>query len=214
MMSTDPFEVAVNRYYDERIGTLGKILTRSLDADTLTLTALNVLTYAQLEGGVKDLAAIVVKHVNQRKLEIGQINPCLLKWRSEDELGLFRSKVSFESIASQYPFEALLKQPIRIKAIDRRYELNQMSWAALKSVYIGLGLDPSQIQLHSAQMDELVKARNQTAHHGITPSIESVLMEKQLRSNVQMVENVLTDLSLQLLSFFSGKLHLRKVAGA
>ena len=212
-MIVDPFQEDVHHYWDERNGTLAKILARSIDADTLTLMALTVLTYAQLEGGVKDLTAIVIRHVNQRKLQIGEINPSLLEWRGEGELQRFKSKVSFDLIASPYPFKDLLKRTIKIKGINRQYELNQMSWATLNRVYVGFGLDPSHVQAHSSQIDDLVKTRNQTAHHGVTPPIARTLMETQLRSDIQMVGFVLTDLSLQLLSFFSGKLHLRKPVG-
>jgi hypothetical protein len=211
-MSAKTYEDAVHDYYDQRTGTLGKILARSIDADNLTLTALSVLAYAQLEGGVKDLAILVVKHVNHRNLEIGEISPSLLTWRSESELERFKSALTFDAIARAYPFEELLKRTIKIRGIDRRYELNQMSSEVLSAVYAGFGLDRSQVELHSSQIDDLVETRNEAAHHGVTPQIEAQLMEQQLRSNVKMVGIVLTDLSLQLLSFFSGKLHLRPVA--
>jgi len=137
---------------------------RSLDADALVLSAMTVLAYAQLEGGVKEVSACV-------------------------------------------------KGRARIKAIDRRYELNQMDSTALKQVYAGFGLDPRQVERSAAQIDSLVGARNEVAHHGAMPKIASTILEGQVRENVMIVENVLTDFALQLLPFFSKRMHTRTPSG-
>jgi hypothetical protein len=204
------FEDIVHHHYDVRISTLGKIKSRSLGADMLTLVALTVLAYAQLEGGVKDLASCVIRHVNYRNLQLGQITPQLLTWRNPDELNQFKSLITFENVAEARPFSKALERRTKIRSIDRRFELNQMGWASLKNVYGGFGLTLTEIERSAAEIDALVEARNQAAHYGIPPSTASSIIENQLRGYVTMVEAVLTDLSLQLLPFFSDRMHLRK----
>ena len=86
------------------MSTLGKIKARSLGADVLTLTALKVLVYAQLEGGIKDLASCVVRHVNNRRMSVGDINPRLLLWRNAEDIRRFKSMVTFQMIAAPSPF--------------------------------------------------------------------------------------------------------------
>lgn len=203
------FEHIVNGYYDARIGTLARIKSRSLGADTLVLSALTVLAYAQLEGGVKEISACVIKHVNRRKLEWGEIAPRLLKWRNQEDLARFRSAVDFDMIAATSPFSELLKRRAQVRPINRSRDLNQMSWAALKTVYKGFGLDCTSIERSAANIDSLVGARNEAAHHGVMPMTATALLEHQVRENVSIVEDVLTDLTLQLLAFFENGLHRR-----
>jgi hypothetical protein len=203
------FENIVNGYYDARISALARIKSRSLGADTLVLSALTVLAYAQLEGGVKEISACVIKHVNRQKLEWGEIAPRLLNWRNLEDLARFRSAVDFDMIGATSPFFPLLKRRAQIRPINRRRELNQMSWAALKTVYRGFGLDCTNIERSAANIDSLVDARNEAAHHGVMPLIANALLEHQVRENASIVEDVLTDLSLQLLAFFENRLHRR-----
>lgn len=205
------FEDIISSYYDSRISTLARIKARSLGSDTLVLSALTVLAYAQLEGGVKDVSACVIKHVNARNMELGEIAPGLLKWRNQEEIARFRSMVDFDMIGAASPFATVLKRRVKVKAINRRHELNQMSWAALKSVYDGFGLDCTFVERASTKIDGLVDARNEAAHHGVMPNTAAALLEGQVRDNVLTVENVLTDLSLQLLTFFTGRMHKRKL---
>jgi hypothetical protein len=200
------FEDAVSAYYDSRISTLARIKTRSLGADVLVLSALRVLVYAQLEGGVKDVSACVIKHVNARNMELGEIAPKLLKWRNQEEIVRFRSIVDFDMIGENSPFATVLKKRVKVKAINRRRELNQMSWAALKRVYDGFGLDCTRVERSAAVIDDLVDARNEVAHHGLMPK---ALLENHVREDVLTAEDVLTDFSLQLLSFFSNRMHRR-----
>jgi hypothetical protein len=204
------FEDVLSSYYDSRISTLARIKARSLGSDTVVLSALTVLAYAQLEGGVKDVSACAIKHVNARNMELGEIAPGLLKWRNQEELGRFRSMVDFEMIGAAAPFASVLKRRIKIKGINRRGELNQMSWAALKKVYDGFGLDRTFVERSADRIDGLVDARNEAAHHGIMPKTAAALLEGQVRENVLTVENVLTDLTLQLLTFFKSRMHIRK----
>ena len=133
------FEDGVNSHWDLRISTLGRIKTHSFGADTLTLSAMTVLAYAQLEGGVKDLAGLVIRNVNVRNMELGEIAPKLLNWRNVVEIDSLKAMVDFDMIATPSPFAARLKRRIRVRAIDRRFELNQMGWSALKRVYDGFG---------------------------------------------------------------------------
>jgi hypothetical protein len=203
------FQSRIHSHYDERIKILARIKTRSLGADSLVLVALTVLAYAQLEGGVKDLSSLVIRDLNSRKLRIGDIAPRLLEWRNSSELQRIRSSINFEMIAEQSPFGATLARRIRLRGISRPQELNQMTWSSLRQIYRGFGLSCSSIAPSAAQMDALVSARNNAAHHGIPPDTASQLLERQLRSYVGVVENVLTDFSLQLLPYFSSKMHLR-----
>jgi len=203
------FEDFISENYDSRISTLARIKARSLGADTLVLSALTVLAYAQLEGGVKDASACVIKHVNARNMELGEIAPKLLAWRNQDEIARFRLMVDFDMIGTTSPFAPALKRRVKVKAINRRHELNQMSWAALKRLYDGFGLDLAFVERSAARIDELVDARNEAAHHGVMPKTAAALLENQVRQNVLTVENVLTDLSLQLLTFFSNRMHRR-----
>ncbi len=203
------FEETIHSHFDARIDTLGKVKSRSIGADSLTLTALNVLIYAQLEGGVKDLTACVLRHINLRRLALGEIRPTLLKWRNPDEIERFRSALDFSMISSPSPFVNILSRHVKLKGINRRHELNQMGSAALKRIYVGLGLDYSAVSQSTAQIDELVDHRNSAAHYGILPSVATAIMEKQVRGNVMIVEKVLTDLSIQLLLYFVNRLHMR-----
>ena len=204
------FEDVINSYYDTRIGTLARIKARSLGADALGLSALTVLAYAQLEGGVKELSACVIRHVNARNMELGEIAPKLLKWRNQEEMDWIKARIDFDMIGMASPFADLLKKRVRIKAIDRRHEFNQMNWLALRRVYDGFGLDYAVAERSAAKIDSLVEARNQAAHHGVMPQTAVTLLERQVRDNVLTVEDVLTDLSLQMLAFFSSHLHRRK----
>lgn len=203
------FEDTISSYYDSRITTLARIKTRSLGADTLVLSALNVLAYAQLEGGIKEATSCVIKHINRRNMEVGEIAPRLLKWRNQEEIARFRSLVDFDMIGNTAPFAAALKRKVKINTINRRRELNQMSWANLRTIYDGLGLNRINVYRAAAAIDGLVDVRNEVAHHGVMPPIAATLMEAQVRNNVQMVEDILTDFSLQLLAFFSARMHVR-----
>jgi hypothetical protein len=203
------FEDDVSGYYDSRITTLARIKVRSLGADTLVLSAMTVLAYAQLEGGVKDLSACVIKNVNRRKLEWGEITPRLLKWRNQEELVRFRSVVDFDMICATSPFEQLLKKRVQVRPINRVREFNQMNWGALRTVYEGFGLDSGSVERLAAKIDALVGSRNEAAHRGVLPMTAAALLEGQVRENVRVVEDVLTDLTIQLLTFFTNKLHMR-----
>jgi hypothetical protein len=203
------FEDRIQDNLDARISTLGKVKIRSLGADSLTLAALNVLVYAQLEGGVKDLAACVLRDVNARGMALGTIKPGLLEWRNPDAIDRFRSMVNFDMVALPSPFNPILGKRIKVRGINRKFELNQMSWKAMKRVYSGLGLDYTYIEKSKAQIDDLVDYRNTAAHYGVLPPVATALLERQVRENVVIVENVLTDLSIQLLPFFSNGLHMR-----
>jgi len=203
------FEESLQKSYDERLNTLAKIKARSLGADGLQLTAMTVLTYAQLEGGAKDLCAYTIRQVNLRNLQIGELAPRLLQWRNPAELDRFKSSSNFEVLTSISPFANALQRKVKIRSINRRYEFNQMSWEALKTIYRGFGLDDSSVSHRASEVDQLVEARNQAAHYGVLPTFASAMAEAQLRANVAAVEDVLTDLTIQLLSFFANRMHLR-----
>lgn len=204
-----PFEERIQNHLDERTRTLGRIKTRSLGADILTLTAFGVLVYAQLEGGIKDLAACVLRDVNLRRLPVGDIEPRILRWRNPDEINRFKTMVDFDMIALPSPFASALGRRFRVSGINRRSELNQMSWEAIRRVYSGLGLDYTEINHLRTKIDEIVEDRNEAAHHGILPSIAATYMEKQVREKAGVVENVLTDFCLQVLPFFANQMHMR-----
>ena len=55
--------------------------------------------YAQLEGGIKDLASCVLRDLNLRHMSVGDIKPELLQWRNPNEINRFRSMVDFNMIA-------------------------------------------------------------------------------------------------------------------
>jgi hypothetical protein len=203
------FQDRIHGHFDERITTLGKIKARSLGADSLTLTALNVLVYAQLEGGIKDLASCVLRDLNLRHMTVGEIRPDILKWRNPDEIDRFRAMVDFEMIAKMSPFAPNLGKRLKVKAINRRAELNQMSWEAITRIYRGLGLDPKEIEPLKTRIDEIVDDRNAAAHHGSLLGVAVAFMEQHVRDNVLAVEAVLTDFSLQLLPFFINRQHAR-----
>ncbi|MGH9504614.1 MAG: MAE_28990/MAE_18760 family HEPN-like nuclease [Terriglobales bacterium] len=203
------FEERIQSHYDSRARTLGGIKARSLGADSLTLTALSVLVYAQLEGGIKDLAACVIRDLNLRNMSIGNIRPELLKWRNPNDINRFKSMVDFKMITSVSPFAPALGKRLKVRGINRKAELNQMGWETIKRVYRGLGLDQTEIERSRVKIDQIVEDRNEAAHRGVLPSIGATYMEKHVRDNVAVVENVLTDLSLQLLSFFTNQLHMR-----
>jgi hypothetical protein len=203
------FEERIQSHLDERTRTLGRIKARSIGADSLTLTALSVLIYAQLEGGIKDLAACVLRDLNLRHLPVGDLKPELLKWRDPDEINRFRSMVDFDMIAATSPFKDALQKRFRVSGINRRKELNQMSWEAIRRVYGGLGLNYVEIDRLKSQIDQIVEDRNQAAHHGVLPRIAATFMEQQVRDKVGVVESVLTDFCLQILPFFTSRLHLR-----
>jgi hypothetical protein len=206
----DPFEAGVNSHWDLRVSTLGSIKTRSLGADVLTLSAMTVLAYAQLEGGVKDLSAFVIRNVNARNMELGEIAPRLLRWRNSDEINHLRATVDFDMIGAPSPFASHLKRRVRIRGIDRRFEFNQMNWASLKKIYDGFGLDTGSIEHSASKIDDLVNSRNEVAHLGVFPRVAASILENQLRENVATVEAVLTDLGVQLLGFFPNRLHMRR----
>jgi hypothetical protein len=203
------FESAVNARYDTRISTLAAIKARSLGADTLVLSALTVLPYAQLEGGVKDISACVIKHVNRMKLGWGEVSPRLLQWRNQEDLARFRGAVNFDMIGAADPFASLLSRRAQIRPINRRRELNQMTRRALEAVYDGFGLDSRDIKQAAANIDDLVDARNDAAHRGVFPIATANMLERQVREHVSIVENVLTDLALQLFAYFNNGLHRR-----
>lgn len=203
------FEDRICDYCDARVNTLGKIKARSLGADVLTLTALKVLVYAQLEGGIKDLASCVLRDLNNRHMSVGQINPRLLQWRNPDDIRQFKSMVTFQMIAAPLPFGGGLGKHLKVRAINRKSELNQMDLEAIKGVYKGFGLDLTSVEKLRGPITQIVEERNNAAHHGILPTLGTTLLEKQVRQNADIVEHVLTDLSLQLLPFFATGLHRR-----
>ncbi len=175
----------------------------------MTLTALKVLVYAQMEGGVKDLAACLISQVNKRRMPLAEITPRILKWRNLSDLDKFRAMIDFDMLASLSPFSAALQKSARVRPINRRYELNQMDWRSLKDVYNGFGLDTANIEKVKTKIDQIMEDRNQVAHHGQIPATANALAEKHLRENAEVVENVLTDMSLQLLGYFGKGMHRR-----
>jgi len=203
------FENRIFDYFDTRVSTLGKIKARSLGADVLTLTALKVLVYAQLEGGIKDLASCVLRDLNNRRMPVGDINPRLLQWRNAEDIRQFKSVVTFEMIAAPSPFGQALRKRLRVNGINRKSELNQMDWEAIRKVYNGLRLDHRSIEKLRGQITLIVEDRNDAAHYGVLPTLGTTLMERQVRENAGIVEHVLTDFSLQLLPFFASNLHRR-----
>jgi hypothetical protein len=203
------FENRICEYCDTRVSTLGKVKARSLGADEVTLTALKVLVYAQLEGGIKDLASCVLRDVNSRRMSVGDINPRLLQWRNAEDIHRFKSMVTFQMIAAASPFAAALGRRLRVRGINRKGELNQMDWAAVRRIYDGLGLDHTSIEKFRGRITQIVEDRNDAAHYGVLPRLGAALMEKQVRENAETVEHVLTDFSLQLLPFFESNLHRR-----
>lgn len=196
-------------YCDKRVSTLGRIKARSLGADVLTLTALNVLVYAQLEGGIKDLASCVLRDLNNRHMSVGDINPRLLQWRNAEDIRQFKSMVTFQMIAAPSPFGGALAKRLKVKGINRKTELNQMDWEAIRKVYNGLGLDHSSVEKLRGAITQIVEDRNDAAHYGVLPTVATTLMERQVRNNADIVEHVLTDFSCRLLPFFASNLHKR-----
>jgi hypothetical protein len=203
------FQDRIFNYCDTRVSTLGKIKARSLGADLLTLTALKVLVYAQLEGGIKDLASCVLRDLNNRRMLVGEISPRLLEWRNAEDIRQFKSVVTFEMIAAPAPFGQALNKRLRVKGINRKSELNQMDWEAVRKVYNGLGLDHRSVEKLRGQITLIVGDRNDAAHYGVLPRLGTTLMERQVRENADIVEYVLTDFSVQLLPFFASNLHRR-----
>lgn len=138
------------------------------------------------------------------------VSPRLLKWRNQEDLTRFRAAVDFDMIGAANPFAPLLGKRAQIRPINRRGELNQMTWSAIESVYDGLGLNPNEIEQTAASIDGLVDARNDAAHRGVLPNTTAKIVERQVRQHVAIVENVLTDLALQLFTYFNNRLHRRQ----
>jgi hypothetical protein len=203
------FEERICGYCDTRVSTLGKIKARSLGADVLTLTALKVLVYAQLEGGIKDLASCALRDLNNRRMAVGDINPRLLQWRNAEDIRRFKSMVTFQMIGALSPFAGALGKQLKVRGINRKSEFNQMDWDAVRKVYSGLGLDYSSVEKLRGQITQMVEDRNDAAHYGVLPTLGTTLMERQVRENADVVEHVLTDFSVQLLPFFASGLHRR-----
>lgn len=203
------FEEKVHGQFDIRTRTLGGIKARSLGADVLTLAALNVLVYAQLEGGIKDLAQCALHDLNSRRLPLGHLSPRLLRWRNSDQLERLKAMVDFDMVAQPSPFSSALGQRFKIRPVNRRREMNQMGWDTIRRVYRGFGLDSAEIDKLRPRITEIVVERNDAAHHGLLPAVLANRMEQRVRDNATVVENVLTDFSLKLLPFFSTNLHLR-----
>jgi hypothetical protein len=203
------FEQSIHTHFDERVETLGSIKARSLGADLLTLTSLNVFVYGQLEGGMKDLASCFLRHLNKRNLSYGQLKPSILDWRNGSEIEVFRRAVNFGMIADNSPFSAVLAKPVKVRHISRLHELNQMRWSAIEGIYCGLGLSTGDIISSKSLIEQLVDERNNAAHHGSIPPVAATMLERQLRQNVEVVETVLTDFSLKLLPYFKDRLHCR-----
>ncbi|HLV87700.1 MAG TPA: MAE_28990/MAE_18760 family HEPN-like nuclease [Candidatus Sulfotelmatobacter sp.] len=203
------FEDRICEYCDARVSTLGKIKAKSLGADALTLTALKVLVYAQLEGGIKDLSACVLRDLNNRGMTLGEIKPSILQWRNSNDIARFRSMVNFEMIAMTSPFSTALAKQLRIRGINRKREMNQMDWEGVKRVYTGFGLDYTAIESMKGKIDGIVEDRNEAAHYGGLSKRLNTLLEQELRENAGVVEHVLNDLSLQLLPYFTNLSHRR-----
>jgi len=205
----NPYERAVHAAYDERISTLGKIKARSLDANILMLAALRVLIYAQLEGGIKEQVSLLIRQINAYKLQLGDTSPSILKWRNKRDLSRFKAAISFENISLSFPFGNLTAQRTKITPINRLKEFNQMNSENLAEIYTGLGFNKSIIQQTGSSINDLVGARNDVAHHGVMPKIGKNLLEAQVRGDAAIVETVLTDMTLQNLTFFANGLHRR-----
>ena len=124
-------------------------------------------------------------------------------------IGEIRSAVNFTMVAEASPFASLLSKRARIRGINRRFDMNQMSWSTIRTVYSGFGLDYADVEVRASEIDDLVTARNDVAHHGVPPNFASSVLENQLRNNVALVEDVLVDLAIKLLPYFSTKMHLR-----
>jgi hypothetical protein len=84
-----------------------------------------------------------------------------------------------------------------------------MDWEAIRKVYTGFGLDYVSVEKLRGQITLIVQDRNDAAHYGVLPTLGPTLMEKQVRENAGIVEDVLIDFSLRLLPFFASNLHRR-----
>jgi hypothetical protein len=138
-----------------------------------------------------------------------EISPRLLTWRNREDLTRFKAVVDFEMIGGLSPFASLLNKRAQVRPINRRRELNQMTWSAIEAVYVGFGLNAKEIGQAAASIDSLVDARNHAAHRGVLPNATAKIIERQVREHVAVVENVLTDLALQLFTYFNNRLHRR-----
>ncbi len=112
-------------------------------------------------------------------------------------------------ISSPSPFGEALVKRLKVRGINRKSELNQMDWEAIRQVYDGLGLDYSSVEKLRDQITHIVEDRNDAAHYGVLPNLGPTLLERQVRENAKIVENVLNDFSLRLLPFFETGLHRR-----
>jgi len=179
------FEDDLQNLYDDRLGILGKIKAKSLAGlDVLSLTALNVLAYAQMEGGMKDLSARVIRDINARNMLLGEISPTILEWRCTEELDRLKSAVNFKMAG-------------------------EPNSATIKRIYRGFGISSIGIETQAAAIDELVDARNLAAHYGLPGASAANLLAVQLRAHVGTAEFVLTDFTLNLISYFSTRSHRR-----
>ena len=84
-----------------------------------------------------------------------------------------------------------------------------MDWETIRKIYGGFGLDDSSVEKLRGQITLIVQDRNDAAHYGVLPTLGPTLMERQVRENVDIVEYVLIDFSVQLLPFFASNLHRR-----
>jgi hypothetical protein len=204
------FENDLQNLYDDRLRILGKIKAKSLAGlDVLTLTALSVLAYAQLEGGMKDLSARVIRDINARNMLLGEISPNILEWRCDEELDRLKSAVNFKMVGESDPFFLVLKRKVRVRGIHRQQEMNQMNSATVKRVYRGFGISSIGVETRAVAIDELVDARNSGAHYGLPGASAASLLEAQLRAHVDTAEFVLTDFTVNLITYFATGKHRR-----
>ena len=203
------YEDRILQLCDDRIRTLARIRIRSFGADVLSLTAMRVMVYSQLEGGVKELVSFVIRQINSYPLQLGEISPALLKWRNSQDINSFRAAVNFDNIASSFPFGNLPAKRVKVRPINRISEFNQMNSQNLTVIYDGLRLNKGVLTTKKSNVDDLVSARNDAAHHGVMPTTAKNFLEAQLRDDATMVEKMLEDLALQFLTFFSSQLFRR-----
>jgi hypothetical protein len=203
------FDQDVHAFWDSRTETLAKIKSRSLGADALTLTALNVLIYAQLEGGIKELTSLTIREVNSLQVPLGRVAPCLLAWRNAPEIDRLRKAITFDNVTHHAPLSTELARTIVIRDLSVSSEFNQMNPRSLVKIYSGFHLDQTDLKKTLGRIETLVSARNEAAHNGVLPPLALSLLEQQTRGYVATVEVILTDVSLQLLTLFSKGLHLR-----
>jgi hypothetical protein len=188
--------------YDERVGLLGRVKVRSLNADDLHLACYHVLVYAQLEGFVKDVVGQLVDYLNKKKSPRMALTAEILRDRTEAAEDELRALLSLDTYADiEDRVRTFMQSSCEIKPLQTKYELNQMNGDTIEKVYRWFGWSTASVSVQILTANDLITVRNSVAHHGRLTKLGTQSSRNELMRSIIAVSLIMGDIGEHALNY-------------